>query len=69
MLLGKQVRIIKADNKHLEGLSGRIINETKHTLTILTPHQKEKKIIKSQVTMQLNNTTLKPKNTRPEEIV
>lgn len=68
MLLGKQVRIIRADNIHLEGLAGRIINETKNTLTILTPQKQEKKIIKSQVTMQVNNTEMRPANTRPEEI-
>ena len=68
MLLGKQVRIIRADNKHLEGLSGKIIDETKNTLTILTPENKEKKCIKSQVTLQWNNAEIKPKNARPEEI-
>lgn len=68
MLLGKQVRIIRAENKYLEGMAGRVINETKNTLTILTPQKQEKKIIKSQVIMQINNTEMKPANTCPEEI-
>lgn len=68
MLLGKQVRVILADNPHLKGIAGRVINETKNTLTLLTPEKKEKKLIKSQVTLQLNQAEIKPKNTRPEEI-
>lgn len=68
MLLGKHVQVVRADNPHLKGIAGRVINETKNTLTLLTPEKKEKKIIKSQVTLQVNTAEIKPKNARPEEI-
>ena len=43
-LIGKHVEVVKASNKTLLGIKGKVINETKNTITLLTGNQ-EKKII------------------------
>ncbi|HLC57098.1 MAG TPA: ribonuclease P protein subunit [Candidatus Nanoarchaeia archaeon] len=66
-LIGKQAEIAQASNKHLLGIKGKIINETKYTITILANNM-EKTILKSQLTLKINNQQVIPKLTRPEEI-
>ena len=51
-LIGLQIEIIESKNKSLEGLKGKIINETKNMLVINTKNG-IKKIIKSEVKMRL----------------
>lgn len=44
-LIGKDIRIIKSNNKHQEGLKGKIIDETRETFKVLTKNNKSKKKI------------------------
>lgn len=70
--IGKSVEITKANNKTLEGIKGKIINETKNTLTIQT-NNGEKKLIKDTITIKMkhNNKTYEINGkllvNRPEE--
>lgn len=58
-LIGNEVEIVKAKNRSLNGVKGKIINETKNMITIKTD-QGLKNIIKDQVVfrMNFNNKTL-----------
>jgi RNase P/RNase MRP subunit p29 len=47
-LIGKFIRISDSKNKSLTGLDGKIIDETKNTITLKTKN-KEIKIIKNQI--------------------
>ena len=51
-LIGKEVFIVSSKNKSLEGIKGKIIDETKNTITIKTS-SKIKKILKNQVKLEL----------------
>jgi len=51
-LIGKQVKITKAANESLVGLTGTIVDETKHTLVIDTAHGR-KTVIKKGVTLSV----------------
>lgn len=57
-LIGLDVEIVDAENKSLIGLKGRIVDETKNTLTLET-RKETKKIVKSQVMlkMKMNDKT------------
>jgi RNase P/RNase MRP subunit p29 len=48
MIIGTHITITKAKNASLIGITGTIIDETKHTITIATP-KGEKRIIKDQI--------------------
>ncbi len=50
--IGLRVEIIEAKNPSLVGLKGKIIDETKNTITIETKDKETKKIIKNQVTFK-----------------
>jgi ribonuclease P protein subunit POP4 len=47
-LIGLKVRIASSDNPEIAGLSGRVIDESRNTLTIETPGKGEKRLIKDQ---------------------
>lgn len=51
-LIGLYAEIITSSNKSLIGIRGKIINESKYTLTIRT-NSKSKKILKNQVKMKI----------------
>ena len=51
-LIGLEVEVIGAKNKTLVGINGRILDETKFTLSIETS-KGIKKVLKSQVTLKL----------------
>ncbi|MEK6973904.1 MAG: ribonuclease P protein subunit [Nanoarchaeota archaeon] len=51
-LIGLYAEIIASKNKSLIGIRGKIINESKYTLTVRT-NSKPKKILKNQVKMKL----------------
>lgn len=53
-LIGKYVSITKAANKTLEGIEGVVEDETKNTIII-----NGKTIIKDQITIKINETTIK----------
>ena len=50
-LIGLTITIIKAKNKSLVGLRGKIIDETQNTINIQTANS-IKKIIKNKITMK-----------------
>ncbi|MBI2663547.1 ribonuclease P protein subunit [Candidatus Woesearchaeota archaeon] len=51
-LIGNKVEITDSKNKSLIGLSGKVIDETRNTLTLETK-DKIKKVIKSQVKFKM----------------
>lgn len=51
-LIGLNIRITKSENNTLIGLEGKIVNETKNTLT-LGIGEKLKKVLKAQVVFQV----------------
>lgn len=51
MNIGKSITIAKATNATLEGVTGTIIDETKHTITIRTTTG-DKKIITSHIAFE-----------------
>ena len=56
-LIGKVVEIVSATNKTLEGLKGRIVDETKMMLKIEQEKTKKVKILlKNQITFKLVET-------------
>lgn len=60
-LIGLTMEIIEAKNKSLVGLEGKIIDETKNTLTIEQKNNKTKKIIKNQVIIYFPKQKIKIK--------
>lgn len=67
-IIGREIKIINSKNETLIGIKGKIINETKNTLTIKTD-EKTKKLIKEQITFTINDTIIKGKEItyRPED--
>ena len=57
-LIGLTVEIVDAKNANLNGLQGKIIDETKNLLIIETKNS-TKKIIKNQVKMKIKGTIIK----------
>lgn len=52
-LIGKNVKIIDTSNPCLKGMEGKVIDETKNTITI-TKNNSEKKLIKNQITIEVD---------------
>ena len=50
--VGLDVEIVKSKNKTLEGIKGKIIDESRNTFTIKTEN-KTKKILKNQIKMMI----------------
>lgn len=44
--IGQEIKVIKSRNKSTEGLSGKIIDETKYSLLILDTKNREKRLLK-----------------------
>ncbi len=67
-LIGQPVVIVSADNPSLKGIRGKAVDETRNTITIMTL-KGEKKIIKDQVTLRIEENTIDGKRLdgRPEE--
>ena len=70
-LIGCNIEVVEADNKQLEGIKGRIIDETKNTITI--NDGKHKMLLKNQIRfiMEIDGKRLKIDgkkiNKRPEK--
>lgn len=58
MLIGSTIQIVQSTNKSLNNLSGRVVDETKATITLAT-QKGEKKIMKHAITITLNGLTIK----------
>jgi len=66
-LIGKEAEIVESKNKTMLNIKGKIINETKNTITIAVG-EREKTAIKSQITLKINDKLIKPGAKRPDEI-
>ena len=66
-LIGKQAEVVESKNRSLLGIKGKIVDETKNTITI-SIGEKQKKLIKSQIALKINSIIVKPSQRRPEEI-
>lgn len=66
--IGSELKVIKASNKSLEGLTGKIIDETKKSFRIMTPNG-EKRILKQGTKLTINGKELQGDalSQRPEE--
>lgn len=53
-LIGKEITVIDAKNSTINGIKGKIVNETKNTITVKT-ETKEKTIPKNQIIIQIKN--------------
>lgn len=53
-IIGKPVKVVESSNSSNKGISGRIVDETKNTITIMTK-QGTKKMIKRQNTFEIEN--------------
>lgn len=51
-LIGLEIEISDAKNKSLIGKKGKIVDETRNTLTIEEGREKYKKVLKSQITIR-----------------
>lgn len=48
-LIGSSIEVESSRNASLIGLKGKVIDETKNTITLITPENRQKKIIKAHV--------------------
>lgn len=66
-LIGSVIEVVGSKNKTLLGLKGKIIDETKNTITI--KNGKTKKLMKSHVQIKINNKIIEGKSLqkRPED--
>lgn len=53
-LIGLEIEIVKSNNRTLEGLKGKILDESKNMFKIETDDHKIKNIIKNQVKIMIN---------------
>jgi ribonuclease P protein subunit POP4 len=60
ILIGEEAEITQSGNKTLVGIKGKIINETKETLTIKTT-EGTKKTIKNTITIRINGQEISGK--------
>ena len=69
-LIGVDLAVVAADNPSLVGKRGRVIDETKHTITI-AEGAKRTTILKNGATFLINNKKIKGTtlNKRPEESI
>lgn len=67
-LIGQKIKILESKNKTLKNLAGKIINETKYTITIQTK-SKQKMILKNQIKFQIKSKIIEGNSiiSRPED--
>lgn len=67
--IGKELKVVEANNKSLIGLFGKVVNETKNTITIQTQNLEEKTILKQGCKFTINNKQIigSDINIRPED--
>lgn len=52
MTIGQEIKVTKSSNKQLENIEGKVIDETKNTITIETD-KGIKKLIKKQIEIEI----------------
>ena len=67
--IGAKIKIIRANNKSLEGMEGSVVDETKSTFKIKNTNEEEKTVLKSGAVFLINNQEIKGDEIlrRPEE--
>ena len=53
MLIGKEIVVLACKDKTITGIQGKVLDETKNTLLVLTPQMRQLRIPKSIVTISL----------------
>ena len=56
-LIGEMIQVVHSSQKRLEGLQGKIVDETKSTIT-LEQDGKNKKLLKNTITFRLQSSGL-----------
>ncbi|MEK6940326.1 MAG: ribonuclease P protein subunit [Nanoarchaeota archaeon] len=51
-IIGKKIKVTRAENNSLNGIEGTIVDETRNTITVETTNG-EKKLLKSQVVLKM----------------
>ncbi|MCK5025165.1 MAG: ribonuclease P protein subunit [Nanoarchaeota archaeon] len=54
-LIGLEFEVLESDNKQLIGIKGKIIDETKNTITIQSQEKKIRKFIKKDIIFAIQN--------------
>ena len=54
-LVGLGAMVVDARNKSLVGISGRVVDETRNTLTLENEHHAARKLLKDQVTLRFKH--------------
>ena len=67
--IGSELKVIRAGNKSLEGLSGTVVDETKKSFTIRAADGSEKAILKNGCTFSIGGREVNGSDVeaRPEE--
>ena len=65
-LIGKQIKVVEAKNKSLEGIQGTVIDETKNTIVVKS--DKVRKLLKNQIKIMVDGQIITPVVARPWEI-
>jgi len=67
-IIGSTIKVVDADNKSQVSIEGKIVDETRNTLTVQTS-KGIKKLVKDKITMMINNQKINGKELvgRPEE--
>ena len=52
--IGCEIKVLQGKNKSLEGIQGRIINETKNAFRIMTDKKEEKTVLKKDAVFIIN---------------
>lgn len=60
--IGRKVKVIQGRNKSLEGIQGRIIDETKNSFKIRTNKEEEKSVMKQGTVFMIDNHEITGKN-------
>jgi len=60
-LIGKTIKVVLSKNKTLEGVEGKVIDETKNTIKIVDSKNREKTLVKGQITFMLGSKVVEGK--------
>jgi ribonuclease P protein subunit POP4 len=69
--IGSEIEIIESKNKDMEGIKGKVIDETKNSLTIINDKNQEKKLLKKGSVFRIQGKEVQGEKIlrRPEERV
>jgi len=69
--IGSEIEVIKSKNKDMEGIKGKVIDETKNSLIIVNGQNQEKRLLKKGSVFRIQGKEIQGERTlrRPEERV